>query len=224
MRIWLLWLRHRWRGLGAILIAALALVFLALSSVGGSSLSVRLLGNADAPRAVAANGSSATILPRSSNPDANPSTLIDANISILDTPARTAAGPQTVAAAQAAWSADEITRHQNALLSAINCARRAQRLKAVTLDPRLSDLAGTAWLRLVHEPSFSLMQLPGRYAMRSVLPFSAGAPAAAVAPACSAEGFDTTVLPAANSATQIGIAVFPPQASWDMPSAVILMQ
>ncbi len=104
----------------------------------------------------------------------------------------------------------------------------------MTLDTKLSEVAGAAWLRLVHEPSFSLMQLPGQYAMRSVLPFSAGAPGAAVAPgqtapseidvrACGVDGFDTTALPMVSGATQIGIAVFPPQASWDMPSAVILM-
>ncbi len=124
MRIWLLWLRYRWRGLGALLIVALALVLLALFGVGGPSLSVRLLGNVDAPRAAAAQGLSGTILPRSSDPATGPGTLSDPNTSILDTPARADAGPRTVAAAQAAWSADEITKHQNALLAAINCARQ----------------------------------------------------------------------------------------------------
>ena len=233
MRIWLLWLHSRWQGLGAAAIAVLALLLIALTHWGGPALSIRLLGNADAPR-VAAQGPSGTILPRSSDVDASPSTLSDPTSSILDTPARADAGPRTVAAAQAAWSADEITKHQKALLSAINCARREQHQKAVILDPKLSEFAGAAWLRLVHDPSFSLMQLPGQYAMRSVLPFSAGAPGAAVAsgqaapsqteaPACGVDGFDTTVLPAASGATQIGVAVFPPQASWDMPSAVILM-
>jgi len=233
MRIWFLWLRNRWQGVGAAAIAVLALLLIALTLWGGPAFSITLLGNADAPR-VAAQGPSGTILPRSSDVDANPGTLIDPNTSIFDTPARADAGPQTVAAAQAAWSADEIANHQNALLTAINCARREQHLQAVSLDPKLSEVAGAAWLRLVHEPSFSLIQLPGQYEMRSVLPYSVGAPGTTGAqgqaapsdtnvPACSAEGFDTTVLPAASGASKIGIAVFPPQASWDMPSAVILM-
>jgi len=234
MRIWLLWLHTRWRGLGAAAIAVLALLLIALTLWGGPALSITLLGNADAPR-VAAQGPSGTILPRSSDVDANPGTLSAPTLSILDTPVRADAGPQSVATAQAAWSADEITKQQNALLSAINCARQQQRVGALRLDPKISEVAGAAWLRLVHEPSFSLMQLPGQYAMRSVLPFNAGAPPTAGtqgqaapsdtdAPACSAVGIDTTILPAASDATQIGIAVFPPQASWDLPSAVILMQ
>ena len=234
MRIWLLWFYRRWRGLGAAAIAVLALLLVALLLRGAPTLSVRLLGNTDAPR-VAAQGPSGVILPRSSRPDAGPGMLADLASSILDTPARADAGPQSVAAAQAAWSADDITRHQDALLAAINCARQAKRLNVVTLDPKLSEVAGAAWLRLVQDSSFSLMQLPGHYAMRSVLPLSAdapgtagapgqGAPSATNAPACDAEGVDTTTLPAASGATRIGIAVFPPQASWDMPSAVILMQ
>jgi len=234
MRIWLLWFQSRWRGLGAAAITVLALLLIALTVWGGPALSISLLGNADAPR-VAAQGPSGTILPRSSDVDANPGALSDPTMSILDTPVRADAGPQTIAAAQAAWSADEIARHQNALLSAINCARQEQHLKAVTLDPKLSEVAGAAWLRLVHEPSFSLMQLPGQYEMRSVLPFSVGAsgatgaqgqaaPSDANVPACGIDGFDTTILPPASGATKIGIAVFPPQASWDLPSAVVLMQ
>lgn len=234
MRIWLLWFYRRWRGLGAAAIAVLALLLVALLLWGGPTLSVRLLGNADAPR-VAAQGPSGVTLPRSSNSDADPGMLADPAVSILDAPVRADAGPQTIAAAQAAWSVGEITRRQDVLLAAINCARRVQHLNAVTLDARLSETAGGAWLRLVREPSFSLMQLPGQYAMRSILALNAGAhaiedeqaqttPSDSNAPLCDAEGFDPTSLPAASGATQIGIAVFPPQASWDMPSAVVLMQ
>lgn len=234
MRIWLLWFYRRWRGLGAAAIAVLALLLVALLLWGRPALSVRLLGNTNAPR-LAAQGSSGVILPRSSNADAGPGMLADPMLSMLDAPVHADVGPQTVAAAQAAWSTDEITRHQDALLAAINCARQAKRLNAVTLDARLSETAGVAWLRLVREPSFSLMQLPGQYAMRSILALNADSyamdgaqaqmtPSDSNAPLCDAEGFDTTRLPVASGATQIGIAVFPPQASWDMPSAVILMQ
>src|SRR5581483_5788996 len=109
MRIWLLWLHRRWRGLGAAAIAVLALLLVALLLWGGPALSVRWLGNADAPR-VDAQGPPGVTLPRSSNSDADPGMLADPAVSILDAPIRADAGPQTVAAAQAAWSTGEITR------------------------------------------------------------------------------------------------------------------
>ena len=236
MRLWLLWLRNRWQGIGAAVIALLALLFIALIGLGGPAFGVSLLGNAGAPRAAAANGPSGTILPRSGDPAASPS-LIDPNMSILDTLAPTDAGPQTVAAAQAAWSADAIKQRQNALLSAINCARQQQKLPVVTLDPQLSETAGAAWLRLVHDPAFSLMKLPGQYTTRSVLTLAAESPSSAAtsdqarpstgdadASSCSVDGFDPSILSATSDATQIGIAVFPPQASWDMASAVVLVK
>jgi hypothetical protein len=234
MRIWLIYIRNRWRGIGVGALALLALFALAFLSLGGPALGVHLLGNADAPRA-AANAASSTMLPRSGDPHANPAVLADANASVLDTPAPGDAGPQTIAAAQAAWSADVLQQREARLLTAINCARQARQLSAVTLDAQLSQTAGAAWLRLMHEPSFSLMQLPGTYTLRSVLPLDAHAPdvagaverdrsVAGAAPVCAADGFDATMLPLDGSATQIGIAVFPPQASWDMASAVILVQ
>jgi hypothetical protein len=79
------------------------------------------------------------------------------------------------------------------------------------------------------------MQLPGAYPVRSVLPLNANAPhvvsstqqdasSGAVATPCAADGFDASTLPLTGHATHIGIAVFPPQAAWDMASAVILVQ
>jgi hypothetical protein len=144
------------------------------------------------------------------------------------------AGPQTVADAQSVWSANEIKRHQDEVLAAVNCARRQQGQDALTLNPALSQVAGDAWLKLVHDHSWSLMRLPGRYAMRSVmsLDFGTHSPAAQAGTqqqlagdgACAVGGFDVATLPASSSATSIGIAVFPPQASWDSASAVVLIQ
>lgn len=234
MRLWIFWLHNRWRVVGAGAVALIALLALALLSWSGPALGVRLLGNADAPRA-AAHGASGTLLPRSGNPRANPAALADAHASVLDAPAPTGAGPQTIAEAQARWSTNVITQHQDALLKALNCARQARQLPAVTLDAQLTQTAGIAWLRLMHEPSFSLMELPGTYAARSVLPLSAqtSTPANAAptehsaevdTPACVVDGFDPATLPLTSASTHIGIAVFPPQATWDMASAVILVQ
>ena len=234
MRIWLLWLRNRWQSIGATVIAALVLVLIALFLWDGQAFDMRLLGNTDAPRA-AAHGPPGTVLPRSGNPQSDPN-LVDLDGSILDTPAPVDAGPQTVAAAQAAWSTDEITRRQQALLAAFNCARQQQKLPVMMLDAQLSETAGAAWLRLAHDPSFSLMNLPDQYQWRSVLPLpsgeqgAVGAPAGAVpmasggTAACTVAGLDVSIVPAASVATRIGIAVFPPQASWDMASAVILVK
>jgi hypothetical protein len=44
------------------------------------------------------------------------------------------------------------------------------------------------------------------------------------AASCAELQLDTTALASLGSATRIGIAVFPPQAAWDQPSAVILAQ
>jgi hypothetical protein len=126
MRIWLIYLQNRWRGIATGGVAILALVALALLGWGGPAFGVRLLGNADAPRADAAHGPSGTVLPRSGTPNAEPPVLADANASILDTPAPADAGPQTVAEAQAAWSADEIAARQQALLAFFNCASAAE--------------------------------------------------------------------------------------------------
>jgi hypothetical protein len=236
MQIWLLWFRNRWQGIGAAVIATLALLLIALVLWGGPAFGVRLLGNVDAPRAVAALGPSGTVLPRSGDPNADPPVLADANASILDTPAPADTGPQTVAEAQAAWRPDAIAARQQALLASFNCARQQQKLPAMTLDAQLSQTAGTAWLRLAHDPSFSLMNLPDQYQWRSIMPLPSGMQATAGAPGqavstvssnaalCSAAAFDMSIVPAASVATRIGIAVFPPQASWDMASAVILVQ
>ena len=233
MRIWLFYLRNRWRGIAAGGIVILALVALALVGWGGPALGVHLLGDAGAPRSVS-NSASGMVLPRS-NSNASPAAHTDASASVLDTPAPADAGPQTVAAAQAAWSAALLQQREASLLAAINCARQARQLPALTLDAQLNKTAGAAWLRLVHEPSFSLMQLPGTYTVRSVLPLRPDTPAEARAPlhnhssdaaasGCAADGFDPTTLPLTGNPRRIGIAVFPPQAAWDMASAVILVR
>ncbi len=234
MRIWLFYLRNRWRGIAAGGIVILALVTLALVGGDGPALGLHLLGDADAPRAVP-NGASGAVLPRSGNSNASPVALADASASVLDTPAPASAGPQTVAAAQAVWSSTMLQQRQARLLAAINCALQTRKLPALTLDAQLSETAGAAWLRLAQEPSFSLMQLPGTYMLRSVLPLSSNAlrdgesteqdrSVDAAATGCAADGFDATALPLTGQPRRIGIAVFPPQAAWDLASAVILVQ
>ncbi len=220
MRIWLLWFYHRWQGLGAATIAVLALLLVALLLWRGPAHSVRLLGNADAAR-VATQGPSGMTLPRSSDSDAGPGMLANPSFSILDTPVRSDDGPQSVAEAQAAWSAAELEQHQRSVLEALNCARREQHLPTLTLDPQLSQAAGEAWLRLARERDFSLAQLDGRYALRSVLPLDTLDRAAA---SCAELHLDAAALADLGPATRIGIAVFPPQAAWDLASAVILAQ
>jgi hypothetical protein len=147
------------------------------------------------------------------------------------------AGPQTVAAAQASWSAAEIAQHQDAVLVAVNCARQQRGQGAVSLDSTLSTTAGDAWLKLVHDPTWSLMQLPGSYSLRGVVSLdvvspeqvaaqSQEAPASqqAAVPSCTVGGIDGMTLAAGADAQTIGIAVFPPQASWDAASAVVLVK
>ena len=128
-----------------------------------------------------------------------------------------------------------LQQRQARLLAAINCALQTRKLPALTLDAQLSETAGAAWLRLAQEPSFSLMQLPGTYMLRSVLPLSSNAlrdgesteqdrSVDTAATGCAADGFDATALPLTGQPRRIGIAVFPPQAAWDLASAVILVQ
>ena len=104
------------------------------------------------------------------------------------------------------------------------------------LDPTLSQTAGDAWLKLSHDHSWSLMQLPGQYSVRSVMALDFGAPdlaskadhqpqvSGATDGACAVGGFDAATLQMANGVTTIGIAVFPPQTSWDLASAVVLVK
>jgi hypothetical protein len=92
-------------------------------------------------------------------------------------------------------------------------------------------------LKLVHDPSWSLMQLPGSYSLRGVLSLdfespeqvaaqAQRAPAGqrAAAPSCTVGGVDGLTLAAGADAHSIGIAVFPPRASWDAASAVVLVR
>jgi hypothetical protein len=146
-------------------------------------------------------------------------------------------GPQTVAEAQAAWSADEIAQHQREVLAAVNCARQQHGQSALMLDPTLSQVAGDARLKLARDPSWTLLQLPGTYALRGVLALDLTSPAqaaaqvqpslagqAALEASCIVGGFDAATLAPSTSAHTIGIAIFPPQVSWDMASAVILVK
>jgi hypothetical protein len=235
MQIWFLWLKQRWQAISALGIALLALLLVVLMMRGTSTFGITLLGNAGAPRAAAADGPSGTVLPRSSDPNQSTSALPDLNTSVLDQAIAADAGPHTVAEAQAAWSATEIEQHQTELLAALNCARQQHRQTALTLDSRLSATAGEAWLKLSRDRSYSLMSLPGQYALRSVMPLAFGTPAAGAradqaAPSrqrasdCTVGALDMTTLVPTTDATRIGIAVFPPQAAWDMASAVILIQ
>ena len=232
--VWL-WLKNRWRGVSAVLIIVLAVLIVMLVGAGGSGLGVSFLGNANAPRIVPENSASGTVLPRSSNPDAQLGKAPDPNASILDTNLATSAGLPDIAAAQATWSAEEIRERQNAVLSAVNCARKQQRLEALALDPALSQTAGNAWLKLSHDHSWSLMDLPGTYELRSVMALDFSAPGSAVgtgqggqqgqaAQTCTVGGFDAATLPPTRGAATIGIAVFPPQTSWDSASAVVLVK
>jgi hypothetical protein len=236
MQIWFLWFKHRWQAISALGIALMALLLVVLMISGTSTFGMTLLGNASAPRAGAADGPSGTVLPRSSDPNQSTSALPNLNASLLDQSVAADSSPHTIAEAQAAWSATEIERHQTELLAAFNCVRGQQKLPVMTLDAQLSATAGAAWLRLAHDPSFSLMNLPDQYQWRSIMPLPSGMQATAGAPGqgvstassstavCSAATFDVSIVPAASVATRIGIAVFPPQASWDMASAVILVQ
>ena len=234
--MFVLWLKHRWRQVGAAAIALLAVGLVLLLVLGGPGMGFNFLGNAGAPRPAAASGPSGVVLPRSGDPKGSGSSApaVAPHTSLLDQTLPMSVGPQTVADAQSAWSADEIRRHEDEVLAAVNCARRQQGQGALTLNPALSQVAGDAWLKLVHDHSWSLMQLPGRYTARSVMSLDFGThnPAAQAGTqqqlagdgACAVGGSDVATLPASSSATSIGIAVFPPQASWDSASAVVLIQ
>lgn len=235
MQIWFLWFKHRWRGISALGIAILALLLVVLMVTSNTTLDITLLGNTNAPRTGAADGPSGTVLPRSSDPNQSTSALPDLNTSVLDQAIAADAGPHSVAEAQAAWSATELQQRQTELLAAVNCARQQQHQPALTLDPQLSATAADAWLTLSRDRSFSLMSLPGQYTLRSVMPLAFGTPTASasadqttstgqIAANCTAGALDMATLVPTTDATRIGIAVFPPQASWDMASAVVLMQ
>jgi hypothetical protein len=224
--MWLLWLKHRWRGAGALVITVLVGIVIALLALSRSTLSIGQLGDASAARP-ATGGQSSAVLPRSGVP----------LVSRLDQAVPASAGPQSVAAAQASWSAAEVARHQAALLAAVNCARGQQGQAAVILDVTLSATAGDAWLKLVRQPSWSLMQLPGRYALRGIVSLDVASPEQVAAQSqsastgqqttmsgCTVSGVDGATLAAGADARSIGIAVFPPQASWDAASAVVLVQ
>ncbi len=218
--MWFFWLRQRWpialAGLSLLLAAALAVVL----ALGHAPPGVAFLGDVSAPRSPDTKRSG-ILLPRSAGVSSQPGSLNDPRTSLLDLPVAADAGPQSVAAAQAAWSAAEREQHQRAVLDSINCARREEHLAALTLDPELSQTAEAAWLRLARERGFSLAQLDDRYALRGVLPLNQQATNST---ACANAGFDPAALADLGPATRIGIAVFPPQASWDLASAVILAQ
>jgi hypothetical protein len=237
--MWLFWLKHRWRQAGAAAAVVLAVLLVLLLALGRSGMSISFLGDVSAPRLAAASGPSGVVLPRSGDPN-GPSSGNAAPVpqsSILDKPLLAGAGPQTVAAAQAAWSADEIVQRQREVLAAVNCARQKQGQGALMFDPTLSQVAGDAWLKLARDPSWTLLRLPGTYALRGVLALDLTSPAQAAAQAqpsmagqaalkasCVVGGFDAVSLAPGAHARTIGIAVFPPQVSWDMASAVILVK
>jgi hypothetical protein len=226
VHMWLLWLKHRWRSAGAA-VALLVVIIVALIALSQSGADISFLGDASAARPAVAGGSSGAVLPRSGIP----------LVSVLDTALPPSAGPQTVAEAQASWSAAEITQHQDALLAAINCVRQQRGQGALTLDSALAATAGDAWLKLVHTPSWSLMQLPGTYSLRGVVSLDFASPEqvaaqgqrapagqTAVVSSCTVGDVDATTLAAGAAAHSIGIAVFPPRASWDAASAVVLVR
>lgn len=232
MGLHLIWLKERWRWIGAALVALLAALVLFMV-LDRSDLGVVFLGNAAAPRAAAADGSSGTVLPRSSDPNA-PSNGASESASIFDR-VSPSGGPQDVASAQAAWGAAELQQRENEVLAAVNCARKAQGAPALVLDPALGKTAGDAWLKLVQDRSWSLMDLTGSYKLRSVMALDFGAPDQATqadqmkqqtqgALRCGVGGLDAASLTVAGDGTRIGISVFPPQASWDGASAVVLVQ
>lgn len=222
MRMWWLWIQSRWRGAAALALAVLVMLGAALLVMPNMGADVQLLGNAAAPRpAGARNGQAGARLPRSGAVDDAPGTLPGSTASVLDTAVAPDADPQTVAAAQAAWSADERARRQDMLVTAINCDRQAQGRPPLRVNATLSATAADAWLTLVHHHDWSLRNLPGRYALRSVVALDDGTSQPAN---CEVRGLDADTLRTAADATTIGVAVFPPQASWDSPSAVVLIR
>ena len=240
--MWWIWIKHRWRGLSAVACVLLAVLIVVLIVMDVPDLGVSVFGNAAAPRASANGTTAGIVLPRSSDPGAPVRAAPDQNgdapdpkSSLLDRGGAREHGPQSIAAAQAAWTPAEVRAHQHEVLAAVNCARLAQRQPALALDPALTATAADAWLRLVNDRAFDLMDLPGGYALRIVIALdTARGGAAEDAPAdmpdgqgtprCGVSGFDAATLPVAPAGTAIGIAVFPPQASWDSSSAVVLIR
>ncbi len=221
-----LWLIRRWRSISAVGSVLLGVLLVVLMRLSASETGVRFLGDFTALRPAVASESPGAVLPRSGAPI----------VSALDNDLPASAGPQTIADAQTTWSADEIAQRQQEVLTAINCAQRQHGHNMLRLDPALSETAGDAWLKLVHTPSWSLMQLPGTYALRGVLSLDFTAPEQVAAQAtssptlqqpvgsCVVGGFDATSLLPSADVHSIGIAVFPPQAAWDSASAVVLVQ
>jgi hypothetical protein len=81
------------------------------------------------------------------------------------------------------------------------------------------------------------MQLPGTYALRGIVSLDFSSPEQVAtqsqeapagqqlaAPNCTVGGVDGVALSAGGDAHSIGIAVFPPRASWDAASAVVLVR
>lgn len=226
VQMWLLWLKNRWRGAGAAAVAVLTVIVVALFALSRSGTGISVLGDASAARP-SASGPSGAMLPRSGVPI----------VSVMEQSLPPSAGPQSIAAAQASWSAAEIAQHQDAVLVAVNCARQPRGQGVLSLDSTLSTTAGDAWLKLVHDPSWSLMQLPGTYSLRGVVSLDFASPEQVAAqsqqapvgqqaavPSCTVGGVDGVTLAAGAEAHSIGIAVFPPRASWDAASAVVLVR
>lgn len=234
--MWWLWLKHRWRCVSAVGIVLLATVFAVFLFRGSTGLSLTFLGNVDAPRAEASSTREAVTLPRSTDPKTTAEKASGREIaSILDDPKLSNSGPQTVAVAQRGWTTADIEQHQDDVLRAVNCVREQRGELPLTLDPALSQTAEQAWLSLVQDPSWSLMDLPGHYALRSIAVLDNAAPAAPARLArgqparvshegCGVGGFDPSAISAPQKSERIGIAVFPPQASWDASSVVVLVQ
>lgn len=231
--MWQYRLKSHWREISAaiIVIAAVLLVFLAIRS-SANSAGVTLLGDAAAPRPTAAYRPQAT-LPRAVDEDmaALANTLPS---SVLDNPPPPSDDLQSVAAARSSWSDKEIQQRQAEVLTAVNCARQQHSQPPLQIDPGLSQTAAEAWMALARNPGMGLESIPGDYSMRGLLSLQFAAPeqaaqrapAAARASSCDVGGFDPATLPLPDTATLIGIAVFPPRApgGWDGASAVIFVK
>jgi hypothetical protein len=223
-----LWLWNRRRGLFAVAVALLAVGAVILIMRGAAIAGVSFLGNTSAPRAEAQENNDVS-LPRAVD-GANTPSLLDKQL-----PAN--AGPQSVEAAQAAWDAEAIARLRDEMLAGFNCTRAQAGLPPLKLDATLSRTAGSAWLKLVHDPKFTLMAVEGSYTARGVLALDITSPDQVAtqaqrsqarqdttSSACAVGGFDPATMTAEQTSTAIGIAVFPPQASWDSASAVVLVR
>lgn len=232
------WIKYHRLVVSAAAIALLAVLIATLIALDGAGRGITFLGDVHAPRDTAGTAIASPAVSRSDDANATSGSPPKPDMpaaSALDIPVSAEGGPQTVAAAQAAWSGGEIKHHQNQVLAAINCERKVKGQPALALDPALSATAGDAWLKLIRDRSFTLLDLPGRYELRSVMALDFGIPAQDApansqawqrgeAPRCAVGGFDVAALPRTMRGTRVGIAVFPPQASWDGASAVVLVQ